>query len=308
MVPPVAPGERALAPAADDRRRGILLMVAAMVCIALVDAAAKHLGARLSALQVVWGYYAAFVVAFAAVPSLAGRSWRHVAATRRPGLQILRAAVLIGSLGCLFSALPYLPLADATAISFASPLFVAILSIPLLGERVGPHRWAAVLVGFAGVAIVVRPGAALFQWAALLPLIGAVFFALYQILTRTLARIDDPLTTLLYTGGGGFVLTSLAVGLVWQMPSGADLGVFAIMGVLGVVAHFLIVRAFGLAPAALIAPFNYTRIVWAVLLGFALFGDVPDALSLLGSALIVGSGLYILVRERMAARRHVGAD
>ena len=295
-----APVSTGAAGSADEHRRGIIVVVAGMVLITIVDAAAKQLGTRLNPLQVVWGYYLGFMAAYAAVPSLTGRQWRRVVRTSRPGLQVLRAAMLVGSLTALFASLPHLPLADATAISFAAPLFVALLSIPLLGERVDAHRWGAILAGFAGVFVVVRPGSAMFQWVGTLPLLGAVFFAVYQIVTRPLARLDDPLTTLLYTGGGGLLLTSIVVGLVWRTPTAVEWLVFAGMGVLGVTAHFLIVKAFGLAPASLLAPFNYARIVGAVALGYALFGNVPDALTILGGLLIVASGLYLVWRERQS--------
>ena len=281
-----------------ERRRGVVIMVVAMVFIAAVDAIAKHLGTRLDPVQVVWGYFLVFALALAATPPIARLPWRRLVASRRPGLQLMRAAVLVVSLNALFAGLPLLPLADATAVSFAAPMFVALLSVPLLGERVDGRRWAAVAGGLLGVAVIVRPGTELFQWAALLPLLGAVFFALFQILTRRLAQIDAPLPTLFYTGMGGLLLTSLTVGFVWRPPAPLDWAAVAAMGGLGLAAHFLMIKAFALAPASLLSPLNYTRIVWALLLGFLLFGTLPDGWSLLGSALIVGSGLLLILGER----------
>lgn len=285
-------------PAIDDRKRGIASMIVGMVLIAVIDAAAKQVGSHLNSIQVVWGYFFCFVVGLCLAPLVGIVSWGDLLRTDNLGLQLLRAAMLVGSLNSLFASFRFLPLADATAISFASPLFVALLSAPLLGERVDRHLWGAAVAGFVGVAIVVRPGTALFQWAALLPVLGAVFFAVYQIVTRPLARSNAPVTILFYTGVGGLLLTSIAVGFVWQEPSAVDYAIFAAMGPLGLAAHLLIVRAFGLAPASLVAPFNYTRIVWAVLLGYILFDNVPDQMAIVGAALIVASGLYLVIRER----------
>lgn len=287
---------------AAQRQRGIALMVLGMALVTAVDTTAKHLGAGLNPLQVVWGYYLGIVVPFLVWPLVRGVPLRQAFASRRPGLQMVRAMLLVFSLGCLFTALRYLPLAEATSISFAAPLFVTALSAPLLGERVGPHRWAAVVCGLAGVLVIIRPGVAVMHWAAVLPLISAVSFALYQILTRVLSRTDDLLPTLLFTGIGGALLTTPGALLVWSPPSGVQWLTMILMGFGGAGAHLCIVRAFTLSPASLLAPFNYTRLLWAIVAGFLVFGDLPDAFTLLGGALIAGSGIYVALRERRLGR------
>lgn len=287
---------------AAQRQRGIALMVLAMALVTSVDTTAKYLGTSLDPLQVVWGYYLGIIVPFLAWPIVHGVPLRQAFETRRPVLQVARAALLVTSLGCLFTALRYLPLAEATSISFASPLFVTALSAPLLGEKVGRHRWAAVLCGLLGVFVIIRPGVAVMHWAAALPLVSALAFALYQILTRVLSRSDQLLPTLLFTGIGGAVLTAPGAYVVWQPPSATQWAVMILMGFGGAGAHLCIVRAFTLSPASLLAPFNYTRLLWAVVAGFFVFGDLPDGFTLAGGALIAASGIYVAWRERRLGR------
>jgi len=292
---------------AAQRQRGIALMVLGMALVTAVDTTAKHLGASLSPLQVVWGYYLGIVMPFLAWPLVRGVPLREAFRSRRPGLQMVRAMLLVFSLGCLFTALRYLPLAEATAISFAAPLFVTGLSAPVLGEKVGPHRWAAVVCGLVGVFVIIRPGLAAVHWAAVLPLISALSFALYQLLTRVLSQTDDLLPTLLFTGLGGALLTTPAAAFVWSTPSAGQWLTMILMGFGGAGAHVCIVRAFSLSPASLLAPFNYTRLLWAILLGFVVFGDLPDGFTLAGGALIAGSGIYVAMRERRLGRVAVSA-
>ena len=274
-----------------------------MSCIGIVDGAAKYLGVRLHGIEVAWGY---FVATFACVAGYAlatqGSRIRPLR-SRRPWLQAGRAACLVSSLSCLFVSLHYLPLAEATAINFTGPLFIVALSGPLLGERIGLGRWLAVAAGMAGALIVVRPGAEVFQWASLLPLVGAFFFALFNVATRLLRAADSTLTTLVHTFGIGSVLISPMALFVWTAPTAAECLVFAAAGVLGFAAHFSIVRSLQLADASTVAPLNYVRLVWAIGIGFAVFGDLPGAATLAGGVVIVASGLYVVCREAGEARR-----
>ena len=265
--------------------------------ITVVDTIAKYLTAELHALQLVWGYFLGIAVLLGGYAALT-RDRQHPLTTRRLPTQLLRAGLLVTSIGALFVGLTYLPIADATAISFMSPLFITVLSVPLLGERVGPHRWAAVVIGLAGVLIIVRPGGGIAHWAAAMPLISAVAFAGYQIATRLLAATEFTFTTLFYTGIGGFIWISLAVPFVWVWPTPTQWGIFLGLGALGVAAHLCLIRAFALAQASLLAPFNYTKLIWAAVLGYLVFGDVPSLNTLAGSAVIIASGLYVVWRER----------
>lgn len=283
--------------------RGVLWMLLGMSCIGILDGAAKYLGVRLNGIEVAWGYFLATFACVAAYALATRASRTRPLRSRRPWLQAGRAACLVSSLSCLFVSLNYLPLAEATAINFTGPLFIVALSGPLLGERIGIGRWLAVTVGMAGALIVVRPGADAFHWAALLPLVGAFFFALFNIVTRLLRSADPTLTTLVHTFGIGSVLISPMLPIVWIAPTPAECLVFAATGVLGFAAHFSIVRSLELADASTVAPLNYVRLVWAIGIGIAVFGDLPGAATLAGGAVIVASGLYVVFREAGEARR-----
>lgn len=271
-------------------------MVLAMSCIGIVDALAKYLGARLHGVQVAWGYFFAMWIGVMLLASALPRRvlpagmpiWR----TRHLWLQMLRALCLVGSLSLLFSALRVMPLAEATVISFTSPLFVVALAGPILHESVGWRRWLAVLSGLGGALLVIRPGSELFVWAALLPLFGAVFFAAFTIITRLVS--DPPATTLFYTSGVGAMALTLGLPFTWLTPNSSETGLYAAAGCVGLVAHLGIVRAMQHADASVVAPINYVRLVWAISIGIVVFGDWPHTLELVGGAIIVVSGLYVV--------------
>ena len=277
---------------------GALFLVMSNGLTATVDAAAKYMSPSLHGVQVVWGYSLAITVLVLGYAAVRPEPLRRAFATRRPLLQIGRGALLFCTISMLFMALAYLPLADVIAISFAAPLFITVLAALLLSERVGPHRVAAVVAGLAGVAIVMRPGAGMFEWAALLALASALFFALFQIATRVLAATEPPFTTLLYTGIGALACASLAAPFFWAPISAFEIVVFVVIGGLGVGAHVCMIRAYVLAQASFLAPFNYAKLLWAVALGYLVFGDAPQLHVVAGSAVIVASGLYVLYRER----------
>ena len=283
--------------------RGVLWMLLGMSCIGVLDGAAKYLGVRLNGIVVAWGYFLATFLCVAAYAFASRASRARPLRSRRPWLQAGRAACLVASLSCLFVSLTYLPLAEATAINFTGPLFIVALSGPLLGERIEIGRWLAVAAGMAGALIVVRPGAAVFHWASLLPLVGAFFFALFNILTRLLRSADSTIVTLFHTFGIGSAIISLALPFVWSAPTPAECLVFAATGVLGFAAHFSIVRSLELADASRVAPLNYVRLVWAIGIGYAVFGDLPGTATLIGGTIIVASGLYVVWRETGSARR-----
>ncbi len=282
----------------SDGARAIAWMALSMSCIAIVDGIAKHLARELNGVQVAWGYFLATLVALGVHALATGIAPAALLRARRPRLQLARAACLVLSLSSLFFSLRYLPLAEATIISFMSPLFIVALAGPMLGERVGAVRWAAVLVGLAGAALVVRPGTAVFQWPALVALTGAAFFALFNVTTRLIGASERWQTTLAHTFGIGTALLTMAMPFVWKAPSAAAVLTLASTGALGLVAHLSLVRALTLAEASMLAPLTYLRLLWALAIGLALFGEAPDTLALLGGTVIVASGLYVATGAR----------
>ena len=221
--------------------------------------------------------------------------WR----TRRLRLQLLRSAMLLCATFCFFGGLRYLPLAEGSAITFLAPIFVVVLSGPMLGERPDRARWIAALTGFAGILILLRPGSAVFHPAALLLLLAALCNALYFLLTRKL--VDDSVhTTLFYSALVGTL--GLSLGMPWEIGAGAptlkESLPFVLLGLLAGVGHWSIIGAFQHAPAALLTPFAYLQMIWATTYGFLLFGQLPDRWSALGMTIIVASGLLLALRER----------
>jgi drug/metabolite transporter (DMT)-like permease len=282
--------------------RGILLMVAAVGMFVLMDTTAKYLSRWYPVPLIVWARYAANLVVLLAFLAASGQFARLRSA--RPGLQLARGVLLVLATLLFFTSLSVLPLADANAIGFAMPLFVAALAVPMLGERLEMPRLIAILVGLAGALVIVRPGSELFTPYALLPLGMAVCNALYQILTRKVAGVEHPLTSLVWGAIVGAVVMSLAAPFVWAPPQAAWHGaLIVVIGVLASVGHFLLIRAYEHASASLLALYTYSALVWAMLMGWLVFGDFPDGASLAGMGIIVASGLYLANRQRYAVRR-----
>jgi drug/metabolite transporter (DMT)-like permease len=276
---------------------GILLVVAAMSVVPFMDALAKYLSGHIPVLQVVWSrYFFHFCLIF---PVVLWRYGPRRMVPAKPLLQLVRGALLLASTALFFAAIAYMPLADALALVFVSPLVVTALSPLVLGETVGLRRRLAVIVGFCGALIIIRPGFGTLQWPALLALSAGLVFGLYFLSTRRLAGSAPPLVTLTYTAAAGAVLMSLIMPFVWVTPSLQDLGAMALMGLIAAGGHFLLIRAFDFAPASLLAPFTYSEIVMTTLLGLVFFGDFPTAWTWLGIAIIIGSGVYISLRERV---------
>ena len=223
----------------------------------------------------------------------------------RPGLQIARVILSTLEVVMFFWAVSYLPLADTVTFYLASPIYVTALSALFLGERVGWRRWSAVLFGFAGVVIALRPSAAMLTLPALIALAGSFFFALLMITTRMLRGTAD---IVLATGqiGTTFLFGLVAAPFAWIAPTAIDVGLMAILGVVAMMALACVNRSLKLAPASVVAPYQYTMIVWAVALGLAVFGDVPDIAMAVGAAIIVTAGLYIFWREQIVAPREPG--
>ena len=222
---------------------------------------------------------------------LAPRMGLDLLRTKRPGLQVLRGLLLVGSTGLFYLALRYLPLAEAAAITFVAPVMVTALSGPMLGERVGARQWLAVTLGFIGVLVIIRPGGGMLTYASVFPLITALLFALYQIMTRKLAGRENPFTTLFFTALVGTLAASLMLPFSWQSPSLKQAGLMVAIGCLGGLGHFLLIRAVEIASPTALAPFIYTQLVWSTLLAFVAFGEFPDLVSMLGMLVIITAGL-----------------
>jgi drug/metabolite transporter (DMT)-like permease len=288
-----------------QRLAGIALMCAALACFCCLDTSAKWLSLHMDTLQVVWARYAAaFLLTLVVV-----NPWTvpGLIRTRRPALQLGRSALLLASTVLNFMALRYLRLDQTMSIVFTTPFFVAVLAGPILGEWIGWRRWLAILVGFCGVLVITRPGLGDVHWAAGLSLLGAVAYAVYNISTRVLAGYDSTLTTLFYSNLVGFLVTSVPLPLVWVAPDEPlQIAAMVAVGAFGSIGHWLLIKAHRKAPAGVLAPFIYTQIVWMVIAGYLVFGDLPDLWTVAGSAIVIASGLYLIYRER--ARRTAAPD
>ncbi len=297
IAPALAPPAAVHAPL-----RGILLMLLALFLFVIMDASGKALTADYNIWQISWARY---LFHLAILPVFFRRQTvTSVLRTSKLKLQLLRSALMLGSTVFFFAAVSYIPLAEATAIGFVSPLLVAAFSVPLLGEKVGPRRWAAVIVGFIAVMLIIRPGFGMIHWAYLLPLVSAACFALYQITTRILSRYDSSVTTLAHSVSVGLLVTTVVMLLPgqWRNPDLQGWMLMILVGAVGGIAHYILIRALTLAPAALLAPFAYLQLVWAAIVGFLWFGDVPGWSTLAGTAVLAASGLYVMYRERKAAQ------
>lgn len=279
------------------RLTGIALMCAAGVCIASLDATAKYLAHHFEVLTVVWARYATAFVLTLLVSNPVNRP--GLMRSKRPMLQLLRSSLLLGATIFVFLSVKYLQLDQVLAILFSAPLIVAALAGPILGEWVGPRRWAAILLGFMGVLLVVRPGYGPIHPAAAFAMIAAVCSALYAIVTRTLSRFDSTETTLFYANLIGMLALLPIMPLVWSTPT-EPLHVILMLacGVLGSGGQYLHIAAHRHAPASVLSPFVYAQLIWTTALGFVVFADVPSGWTLAGATMVVASGLDLVYRER----------
>ena len=282
--------------------RGALLVVIAVGIFAVMDTIAKYLARSYPVPGIMWVRYMANLLILLAF--LAARGELKRVRTARPGLQMLRGLLLAGAGFLYFTSLTVLPIAEAAAIGFVMPLFLALLAVPMLGERMDSARMTAVLIGLAGALVIVRPGASVFTPYALLPVGMAVCNALYQILTRKVAGVEHPYTSVVWGAIVGAVLFSFSLPFAWVTPT--DPWHWALLGIIGLLAsvgHFTLIRAYDYASATGLAPFFYTQLVWVMLLGWLVFDDFPDGWSLLGMGIIVASGIYLVGHQRLAMRR-----
>jgi drug/metabolite transporter (DMT)-like permease len=282
---------------------GIGLTVLAICLFTVMDTIGKSLTASYPFQQVVWArYFFQCALMLLLLPRL---GLIGLLRTRRHGLQIGRGLLLALATLCMFGAISVVPLADAYTMTFTAPLLVTALSVPLLKERVGWRRWTAVVVGFIGVLIVIRPGFGSVPWQLMLPLVTAACFALYQILTRLVSvdPAETPFVMLFYLAWVGAAVMILIVPFYWRPVALADWPWMVAMGGIGAVGHLILIRALVIAPASLIAPFTYSQIIWALLAGYFVFGDLPDRWMLLGCTVIVASGLFVFYREAVLGKR-----
>jgi len=261
------------------------LMCAAMICFTGLDASSKWLGARVPTFEIVWARY----VGSAVIALTATRSWArpHLFRSKRPSLQGFRSL-----------------LAESSTIGFLNPIFVALLAVPFLGERVGREQVVAIAVGLIGVVIATRPGSHAFQPIVLLAIGGVVMNAGYIIATRKLAGRDPAQTTLIWTQSAGVLLVTPFLPWIWRWPESPQVWlVLAGLGVFGAAGHGLLIVAHKFGPAPVLAPFFYTQLIWMILSGLIVFGDWPQVSTLIGAALVTASGAFLALRERSAILR-----
>ena len=268
----------------------------AMLCFAAMDTISKWLVTDYSVGQMMWIRYA--LLCLFAWFVVRRRGFITAFRSQRPGLQLLRSLIALIEGAMFVLAFRYLPLADVHAVGATSPLIVIALGVLFLGERAGLARWLAVGAGFLGVLLIVRPGFRTFDWPVLLPLVGAALWAGYQVLTRLAARYDAPDTSLLWSAFVALVATSFVGPLGWVWPTPIAWTLMVIVAGMGAVAHYALIKALDYAEAGSVQPYAYTLLVWVALLGFLVFGDVPDGWTILGAAIVVASGLYTWRHDR----------
>ena len=284
-----------------QRLTGIALMCVAVAMFACLDTTAKYLNTQMDSLEIAWARYtSAFLLTF-----LVSNPWTQpgLMRTRAPKLQIVRGVLLVGSTALNFVALRWLQLDEALSIIFTFPFIVAMVSIPLLGEWIGWRRWSAILFGFAGVLLITRPGFGGMHPAALFSLAATVCYGFYAVITRIVSRVDSSPTSLFYNNFIGAVVMLPVIPFVWQTPENWLIVLMLVgTGVLGSAGHFCLIAGHKLAPASVLAPFIYTQLIWVTIFGYLVFDSLPTSWTIAGAAVVIGSGLYLLYRERQLGK------
>lgn len=280
------------------RTAGITLMIVGVAALCVNDAIAKTLTVTYSPLQIL------FLRNVIALPFALLIAWKMggTGALRsyRPLAHLVRGMLWIGATILFFTSIMHLGLAEATALIFVAPLFITAISAMFLGEHVGWRRWLAVLVGFLGVLIIVRPGGATFQLVSLLPVATAFVYALLMLSARWVDSRESVWTLLLYLTGASAALSVFIVPFVWVPVRLEHLWLFAAIALFGTAGMTMMTQAFRLAPAVVVAPLDYTALVWATALGWLVWNEIPDAMTYIGAAIIIASGVVIIVREHRA--------
>lgn len=281
--------------------RGVAFLVGALMLLPIMDGFAKELTTRYPVLQVSWARF--FFALLALLPFARGLTLRALLLPDQLGLQLTRSVLQVAAVSLFFLTISYLPLADALALAFLYPMITVALAALVLGERVDGRRWLVVLVGFVGAVVIIRPGLGVFHPASLLGLLTSFVFAGFIILTRKLAGTAPPAVILVWGTLVGAVLTTSLVPVVWVTPTLADLGMMLCMGVIGAAGHLLLLKAYELARASVLAPLGYVEMVGAVAVGWIAFGELPDGATWLGMAIIVVSGVYLALGAPRLGRR-----
>jgi drug/metabolite transporter (DMT)-like permease len=286
------------APARADRPfKGIALILISTVFLGTSDVTAKYLSATLPSIEIAWIRFLSFALIM--VPAMLPGSPLFALRTDRLGLHVMRGCALLFSSLFFISGLRFLPIAEASATGFVAPLFVTALSIFFLGETVGLRRWIATGVGLIGVIIILRPGSGAFHPAAFFPIVSALAWACTLIMTRMMSGTERAITTMTYSSIAGVCILSALVPFVWVAPTWHDVMFGVLIGVASTAGQWIVVLAFRYADASVLAPFSYTQLLWVSILGFFIFGEVPDVWTVTGAAFIVASGLYTAHRERV---------
>ena len=285
---------------ATGQFRGIALFLAAILNFACLDTLAKYMTRDYNVVQIAWGRYV-FSAAFLLLLVPRYGLWRPLRSAR-PWFQIARALLLAAVSLMFFTSVSFLPLADVTAIGFVAPLILTALAHFVLREKIAGRRWAAIAVGLFGVLVIIRPGFDVVHWAAFIAVAMATSNAVYQLATRMLAGVDSAQTTIFYTGIVGAIAFSLLVPFFWSAPSLGGWVAMAALGLFGGLGHYLLIQAYALAPASLLAPYTYTAIVWVTIMGYVVFGDFPDVWTIAGAAIVIASGIYVFYREAYLRR------
>jgi len=289
----------------DRALAGIAFMVAAFVTVAVGDALTKAVMVALPIAQFLVLRSASVLVLLSPVFLRAGGL--AVFRTERLGLHLLRCALNGASLLLFYVALRRLELATLFAIGFVGPLLMTALSVPILGERVGPHRWAAIAIGFLGALVIVNPGAGGFEPAALVAMAGTALWATSMVLVRKMSATESDAALLAYINVSLLLLGAVGAPFVWGEVTLAQTGFIAMLAVTLVAGQWLMLRAFRLAPIGVVAPFQYTGIVWATLIGWAFWNEFPAPNVWVGAAILIASGLYVMWRERIRSRQRAAA-
>ena len=272
------------------------MVIVTGVVLGGMDATAKFLAIEVPVLMVLWGRYFFHTVITFTVYAGRRRSLEFLRA-RRPGLQFIRAASLFGATSFMYVAITHMQLADASAIQFLAPVILTALSGLFLGEHVGPRRIAAVIFAFIGVLLIARPGSGVLGWYALMPLVTAVLLGIYMMMTRIIRTKDNPDSTTFYSTALGALVLTVLVPFHWQALTPFEWMLMTTMGAAGAAGHYMLVKAFHSAEASMLAPFTYSQVVAAIIWGFLIFGDIPSVWTFAGTAVIIGSGLYVWYRE-----------
>ncbi|QPF89802.1 DMT family transporter [Bradyrhizobium commune] len=281
----------------DHPFKGIALILLSTVFLGCSDVTAKYLSTSLPSIEITWIRFVTFALMF--TPVMLPASPIYAMRTERLGTHLMRGAALLGSSLFFITGLRFLPIAEASATGFVSPLFVTALSILFLGEKVGLRRWFATALGLVGVLIILRPGTSAFHLAAFFPVISAACWAGTLILTRMMSGREAVVTTMAYSSLTGLAILTAMVPFVWVMPSWTAIALGVFIGVASTAGQWIVVLAYRYGDASVLAPFSYTQLLWVSILGFFIFGELPDLWTIVGAAFIVASGLYIAHRERV---------